>query len=452
MLRLNPFNLILVGLGIYFLGSLGFVYTDHGHAWILARFGSAGCFFLAFFWQLRVGAFCPEHRKFAHAFLALLFYVACISFPDMTRFLGFAGWRAAFANAAVMYGFFAFGLTLMTLNYRELMFVLKALFAASVAMFVILIPRFDVQWVTYVASRGQALMELEEGAAAYHYQMSLSYIFLSMFLISFSVRMRIWWHFLAVGSLGFVLITAFYYSKRATLLDLVVTLALFFVFYGLLAKHIKGVGRWVYIFGGAALAMISLSIAALFFEGGLGILADRLFGRVEEFTELTDSGGLMEFSRIYEARMWFEQANVFVKIFGGGTHHYHISHATGEWTQGLHIGWAGLYLKGGAPLVFFFIWVYFYNIKTAFRVRSRPSFIVGLTLPLLYASSMLHSGMFGHLHASFGVALSLFLFPALYNLENRGGAPVGQTARVPLSRSHPPHLGHPRAAYHSVRR
>jgi len=169
-------------------------------------------------------------------------------------------------------------------------------------------------------------------------------------------------------------------------------------------------------FIGVVLGIGVAVVLAMYFLGASGILLERLLSR---FETLDSVDALRNFSRIYEVKVAWHEAPWRVRIFGGGSLYYHYSGVTGFLTDELHIGWAKLYLKGGVVAVFFFVWIFLENFRKAVRCFRRPSFAIGVTLPVFVALGLSHSTIFGARSvASFSVALSLFLFPALYSLEN----------------------------------
>lgn len=411
------FKLLIAGASLYFIASSLFIYTGHGHAWILARFLVAGLFFSAFLRQFLSGRLARENAKYCNAFIFILLYTAMISIPDILQYSGYPGWQAAFANAAIIYGFIAFGVVLLSLTYCELILIFKTILSLSFVSFVLLFPQFDPQLAVIADTRRDVFNAIGDSRNAYAFQMSLAYIFLVSFLVAPSLKTSLLWRTMATASLFFVLITALFYSKRATILDLGAALTLFLIAYGLMAGvRIRSGKLRLGIYGG--ILGVVFVLANSFLGGNIDLLLGRVLDRFNDMP-IVGPQSFMHFSRVYEVQAWFAGADFTTRLFGGGTHHWHLSAVTGQWTQGLHIGWAALFVRGGLPLVMFFLFIFADNIMQAIKFRNRPSSAIGLTLPLLIGFGMVHSTVFGSLHSGFAVAFSLFLYPALYRLENK---------------------------------
>lgn len=423
MIKIQPFHLLLAGLFFFAIGLLANVIYSSGEIFALMRLFMGISFFSAFFLALRSHQFAPEHRIYLKVFLILLVYVAILAIPNYMRFYWLQGMRVRIALEVAYYSMFAFGLVVLTLDYQRIVLLVKILLVGSVAMFLLCIPRMDAAAVIFEERRrlaNDAAFAEAGGVGAYQAQMSMAYIYLSSFLLIFALRIKPYWQMLAASSLAFVLITAFYYSKRATLLDLLATMALFIVVHGFLTGRFGGLRKFQFIAFGA-LGVLAVGLGVQFFGGGADILFERLVRRFDEFR--APDYQLQEFGRIREVQMWFAQASPLNKLLGAGPLGFHRSGATDNVTTGLHIGWAKLFVKGGPVLVFFVAWIFWRNFTCAWRHRHRPSAIIGLSLPPLFATSMLHSSVFDVVPAGFVVAFALFLYPALFSLENRGLAP-----------------------------
>lgn len=413
-----PYYFIIAGMAFLFTGAFAQIFFSSNEIFALARLAMGICFFGAFFLCYFSEQFKPEHRKYAHVFVGILIYVFLLSIPNFMKFYGVQGARVTIALEFAYFSMIAFGLVWLTLTYDQIKILLKGLLLASVMIFLFMIPKMDAGSVAYLENRNQALHLIREGGGVdvYTAQMSLAYLYAMIFLASFAIRMSFTWRFVAVFSLAFVLITAIYYSKRSTFLDLVVVGMLFVFVHGLVAGRFGGAKRikFVLFVGLAGCAILS---AIVFFGDGSQILVERLVGRFDEFS--MPGFNIMEFSRIYEVRVWWSEASFLNKILGGGAIYYFRSGVTGEPTVSLHIGWASLYSKGGPPLLLYFLWIYWGNFKCAFFHRRRPSAVVGMTLPVFFGFAMIHSTVFGPLFAGLAVALSLFLYPALFAIEDR---------------------------------
>lgn len=414
-MKLNSFSLVLAGTVLFFFGGLINGWGGDERLWILVRLVTGICFFSAFALALVNKRFRPEQMVFVYVFLILLVYVGMISAPNFMRTYGMMGFRSALAGDFVSYGFLALGVTLLSFRYRETELFFKALLVASLALFVLLLPQLDPAWVGQAATRQEAGLAMGDDRGAYHIQLGLAVLFCVLFLASFAFKLSFIWRCAAAGSLAFVLIVAFYYAKRSTLIDVGIVLILFLCVHGMLSPLFGGVRR-LQIFSYGALALAALAAGAYIFGDNIMVVAERV---VMRFEELLFAGGVEGHGRVREAQVAWQTAPLHHRILGAGSLHYITSAATGNMTNSLHIGWAHLYFRAGPPLVLFFVLILASNLWRAFRDRRRPSFLVGATLPVFIALAMSHSTVFGSLFSSFAVVLALFLSPALYSLESR---------------------------------
>ncbi len=444
-MKLNPYYFILTGIVVMFIGGLWRIGPAGDQAYALLRFYAGICFWGAFLITFMQQRFAPEHRKYVYAFIGVLIYVGVISLPGFLEYFNFGGMRVHTALEFTKYGFVAFGLVLLTFDHKQIEMVLKFLIAGSIVLFICMLPFTDAQAAAEALSRRDAvaIAEEEAGGSAGVYQslMSLTALYCTLALAVFSLKIGNIWRLLAVGSLACVLFTALYYSKRASLLDLTVTIGLFITVLGILSPRFPGVKKFqLLVFGFCG--MVALLVGAQFFGAGLGIVWERLITR---FDDIGRGEELWQFSRIYEARYWWAHAPFHVKILGAGSFGFHTSAVTGNFTHGLHIGWVLHFLKGGFPLLLFFIWIYASNVLTALRNLNRASSFAGICLPVYFTITFAHSSIFGSQFASFAVALSLFLFPALFALEKRAMGHGRGTA--PYRGTHPGMRPRPRPSH-----
>lgn len=436
-------SILIFGVVTYFCAS--FLAVWDGPFVMYGRFATAIAFMGAFFLCLMEKRFAPEHRKYAIAFIVVAIYAAILSVPNLIRIHGVPGWRTSAAQEFVMYGFFAFGLSLLCLSYRDLVKVFKVILVCAITLFLLMIPKMDASFVGMAGTRAQAMMDLQEDRSVYNVQMSLAVLYVCLFLAAFSLRLEKVWRLLAVASLALTLIVSFYYSKRSTFLDLSVAVALFVLIQAFISKQKSGkraVRIAVVVAGVAAV----FAVGAFFFRGDVDVVTSRLFTRFDEILD-PDRGGILGFSRILEARFLWAESPWHHRLFGAGSMFYFPSAVTGNMQHTLHIGWATVFLKGGVPLLLFFIWILFGNVRQALRCRHLPSSFAGIALAAFIAVTMSHSTIIGAHSAGFGIAMALFLYPAIHRHERRvrpgalharaADAHFDAPSRVPRTRSQP---------------
>ncbi len=422
ILRLNTFNLLVLGICVFFGGTLFAVAGAGTLAWLLIRFVAAVLFFFAAFIGFSRGQMRPQGRVYYKAFLCLLFYLTLMTLPNLAGTWGYMGYRAALAGDVITYGLFAFGLALFALSGKQMVALFKIFTAFCLGLFVLLLPFLDPSAVAAAGSRSEALdiAGLGDSRHVYHFQMGMAAIFPYLLLSNFALPLKPLWRLALYITPAFVLLVALYYSKRAVILDLAVTMTLLSCVIVLFSTYFAGIKKFRAIFISVAIAIV-LTISAFLFGKHLDVVITRLTDRLDQLTY-----SLADTDRIIESQYYWARLPTRMKFTGAGSMYFHTS-LRAEPSATLHIGWMNLYHKGGPPLVLFVMYILMKNFLTSIRYRKNPSFAVGATLPVLLAISLAHSTIFGSLHGTFAFTLALFLYPALLSFEqkNRWRAEVG---------------------------
>lgn len=417
-LKLNTFNLLALGLLIFFGGTLLAAAGAGTLLWLLVRFVAAVLFFFAAWIGFVRHNMPPVGRRYFKLYVGLLAYVTVLTLPNLAGTWGYLGYRAALAGDVITYGLFAFGLALFALSGSQVIAIFKLLLALCFGLFVVLIPLLDPSAVGAAGSRNDALSVagLGESRHVYHFQMGMAVIFPYLLLSGFAIPLHAIWRAVLYITPAFVLMISLYYSKRSLLLDLLVCMALLYGVVAMFSTHFAGLKKFK-LLGITALLGVLLVLAGITFGKNLHVVTERLTGRFDELTE-----SLGEVDRVVEAQNYWYLVGPIRRVTGAGSMYFH--QASTELPKGtLHIGWFNLYHKGGPPFVLFVAYIFFTNFVQAFRFRRRPSFAVGATLPIMCAISLMHSTVFGSLHGTFAFVLALFLYPVLFSLESNGGLP-----------------------------
>lgn len=349
------------------------------------------------------------HKKFGRYFTALIIvfiYIALITLPYLRGYMGQAGWRTVLANDFIALSALCWCLALGDISQRQLMNVIKLLILLTAVTFVVLLPFLDFAVVKMSDARTTKFIE-EDFLGVYRVLMALSSLAPVLMLLAYSLRLKLSWRLLTGAMMFGVLAVGLYYSKRATMLDVLVAASLFFVAtflfdQGKLAARLMTAGAIlcsVVLVGGL---LISRDTS----DGPVGVLVERLESRLDS----TASVG-RENVRIFESTSFFKYAPWKDRLFGKGLIGY--QSYRGVPTSHIHIGWVNFVYKGGWILFGFVLVLFWRNIVSSLRYRHRPYAMVGLVLPVYYAVSFAHSTVFGGQLSVLGVGLALFLHPII---------------------------------------